>query len=450
LNANPSIPTASGPRQREAAASDPFSHLGLHRTLRRAVAAAGYGRPTPIQERAIPHVLDGRDLLGCARTGTGKTAAFALPILDHLMTGARAAGRGPSPIRALVLAPTRELAAQIGESFSLYGRDSGVRTLVVFGGVGKAPQVRALRRGVDVLVATPGRLLDLLGDGEVDLSRVATFVLDEADRMLDMGFIRDVRRIAGELPERRQTLLFSATLPDAIRDLVDRLLVEPARVAVDPVSSTNEPVAQSVYFVERSRKTALLLALLQDRDIDRALVFTRTKHGANRLAHKLERARVPSAAIHGNKSQSARERALADFKRGHTRVMIATDIAARGIDVKELSHVVNFDLPVDPESYVHRVGRTGRAGRAGIALSFCSGAERPQLAAIERLTGRDVDRRPTPEGFDPGAVEVAPAPDERRGSGARPQGRDRGAPARPRGGRPAGRRGGTQRGRRGR
>jgi len=366
---------------------DGFAVLGLGPRLCDGVRAVGYETPTPIQREAIPHLLRGADLLGCAQTGTGKTAAFALPILERL-TADRGGGR--RAIRALVLAPTRELAAQIEASFRQYGRGCGLASLVIFGGVNQNPQVRALRRGVDVLVATPGRLLDLMNQGEVSLGAVRHFVLDEADRMLDMGFIHDVRRIVRDLPRKRQTLLFSATMPREIEKLARDVLVDPVRVAVDPVSSTCEPTEQSVYFVEKSDKVDLLLQLLHDEGIaiDRALVFTRTKHGANKVAKKLDQARVRAAAIHGNKSQSARERALDGFKRGHLRVVVATDIAARGLDVKGLSHVINFDLPNEPESYVHRVGRTGRAGRSGVAFSFCSREERGYLRDIERLTKR--------------------------------------------------------------
>ncbi len=409
-----------------------FSALGLASSLNEAVRAAGYRDPTPIQTQAIPHVMRGRDLLGCARTGTGKTAAFALPILHQLLAEARETRPGP---RALVLAPTRELAAQIGADFALFARGSRLRVQVVFGGVGKRPQVDALRRGVDVLVATPGRLLDLMGDRAVDLGRVRHFVLDEADRMLDMGFIRDVQRISKAVPQRRQTLLFSATMPKEIAQLAGRLLVDPLRVAVDPVSSTVEPVSQGVYFVDTGRKGDLLLALLRDEAVERALVFTRTKHGANRVAKKLVAAGVGAGAIHGNKSQSARERVLEDFKRGRTRVVVATDIAARGIDVKGLSHVINFDVPVDAESYVHRIGRTGRAGAGGVALSLCAGEERSYLAAIERLTRRPLDRLEAP-GFAPSPERARPSgpsgaarrggdrPGESRGS-RRPQGAGR-------------------------
>jgi ATP-dependent RNA helicase RhlE len=374
-----------------------FDALGLLPELLNTVRTAGYAVPTPIQWIAIPHVLAQRDLLGCAQTGTGKTAAFALPILDRLLRGGLP--KGKRPIRALVLAPTRELAAQIAASFVQYTPRGTVRCDVIFGGVGKQRQVAALRRGLDVLVATPGRLLDLLDDGEVDLAAVETFVLDEADRMLDMGFIHDVRRIAGELPRSRQTLLFSATMPTEIRELAERVLWDPMHVAVDPIASTVEPIAQSVYFVDQPRKVSLLLELLKDPELDRALVFTRTKHGAKRVAQKLQAAGIGTAAIHGNKSQAARESALARFKRGDMRVVVATDIASRGIDVKSLSHVINFDLPNEPEVYVHRVGRTGRAGESGTALSLCAQEERGHLAAIERLTRRRLERLELPEGL---------------------------------------------------
>jgi ATP-dependent RNA helicase RhlE len=381
-----------------------FEGLELAPVLAAAVRAAGYTEPTPIQLRAIPHVLAGRDVLGCAQTGTGKTAAFALPILNALL--AEPAREGVRGVRALILAPTRELASQIAASFLKYAPRGRIRCHVVFGGVGKGPQVQALRRGLDVLVATPGRLLDLMGEGVVDLRQVETFVLDEADRMLDMGFLPDVRRIVSALPRQRQTLMFSATMPREIRALADRLLHEPVEVAVDRIASTVAPLAQYVYFVETARKTDLLLALLRGGEIDRALVFTRTKHAANRLTDKLVRARIQAEALHGNKSQAARERALANFKRGTTRVVVATDIAARGIDVKDLSHVVNFDVPNQPETYVHRVGRTGRAGAAGTAVSLCAAGERSFLASIERLTRRRLDRLEPPQGFAAGLREA--------------------------------------------
>ena len=371
-----------------------FETLDLDPELIAVLQTLGYTEPTPIQRDAIPHVLEARDLLACAQTGTGKTAAFALPILDELLR-IEPDGRR-RPIRALVLAPTRELAAQIAESFRSYTPGGRIRCEVVFGGVGKRPQVTALRRGVDVLVATPGRLLDLMGDGEVDLSQVEMFVLDEADRMLDMGFIPDVRRITKALPRERQTLLFSATQPREIREFATRLLYEPVEVAVDPISSTVEPLSQSVYFVDGSRKLGLLLTLLASDEIARALVFTRTKRRADRLARSLSREGVEAAAIHGDKSQSTRVRTLEGFKRGRTRVLVATDVAARGIHVEDIDTVINFDIPNEPETYVHRVGRTGRAGASGTALSLCGADERQQLASIERLTRRRIQKLEPP------------------------------------------------------
>jgi ATP-dependent RNA helicase RhlE len=366
----------------------------------------GYTEPTPIQREAIPHALEARDVLGCARTGTGKTAAFALPILDELLR--LEPGGHPRPIRALVLAPTRELAAQITQSFRSYTPGGRIRCEVVFGGVGKGPQVTALRRGVDVLVATPGRLLDLMGEGEVNLSHVEMFVLDEADRMLDMGFIPDVRRITKALPRDRQTLLFAATLPREIRELASRLLHEPVEVAVDPISSTVEPISQSVYFVDGARKLGLLLTLLASHQIARALVFTRTKRRADRLARSLSREGVEAAAIHGNKSQNTRIRTLEAFKRGRTRVLVATDVAARGIHVEDIDTVINFDIPTEPETYVHRVGRTGRAGASGTALSLCGGDERAQLASIERLTRRKIQKLALPPALEGAAGAPTP------------------------------------------
>jgi len=393
-----------------AQADGDFATLGLAPSL--CAGLTDYAAPTPIQTRAIPPALAGRDVLGCAQTGTGKTAAFALPIIQHL-TGERSPERRLP--RALVLAPTRELAAQIGESFRRYARGTTLRTLVVFGGVGKHPQIAALRAGVDVLVATPGRLLDLMNDRAAGLGAVRHLVLDEVDRMLDMGFIRDVRRITAAVPRERQTLLFSATLPPDIEALATSTLSNPVRVAVDPVSSTGAPIRQGVYQVANARKVGLLLALLEPAEIERALVFTRTKHGANRMARHLERAQVTVAAIHGNKSQSARERALDGFRRGTTRVVVATDVAARGLDIKGVSHVINFDMPHDPESYVHRIGRTGRAGASGIALSFCSREESSHLAAIERTTRARLDRLTTPHGLADEPPLAAPSR-----AGARP------------------------------
>ncbi len=402
-----------------------FETLDLDPELIAVLQTLGYTEPTPIQRDAIPHALEARDVLACAQTGTGKTAAFALPILDELLRIESDDRR--RPIRALVLAPTRELAAQIAESFRSYTPGGRIRCDVVFGGVGKRPQVTALRRGVDVLVATPGRLLDLMGDGEVDLSQVEMFVLAEADRMLDMGFIPDVRRITKALPRERQTLLFSATQPREIRELAIRLLYEPVEVAVDPVSSTVEPTSQSVYFVDGPRKLGLLLTLLASDEIARALVFTRTKRRADRLARSLSREGVEAAAIHGDKSQSTRVRTLEGFKRGRTRVLVATDVAARGIHVEDIDTVINFDIPNEPEMYVHRVGRTGRAGASGTALSLCGADERQQLASIERLTRRKIQKLETPtalettRGNQPAARperERRPHPGRRSGSGA--------------------------------
>jgi len=366
-----------------------FSDLNLIEPLLRAVRAEGYDTPTPIQERAIPHVLAGRDLIGCAQTGTGKTAAFALPILQRLVQNPPAHGNRRA-IRALVLSPTRELASQIGEGFSAYGRHTGLRAQVIFGGVGQQPQVDGLRKGPDILVATPGRLLDLMNQGYVKLGSLEIFVLDEADRMLDMGFIHDVRKVIAALPARRQTLLFSATMPEAIQELASQMLVNPAKVEVTPPATTVERIEQSVYFVTKPDKRLLLEHLLRDAAIRRVLVFTRTKHGANKLAEQLERGGVRAEAIHGNKSQSAREKALSSFKNGKTRVLVATDIAARGLDVDDVTHVINYELPNEPESYVHRIGRTARAGASGMAYSFCDSEERAYLHDIEKLTRQHI------------------------------------------------------------
>ncbi len=393
-----------------------FETLDLDPNLLAVLQTLGYSEPTPIQRDAIPHVLEARDVLACAQTGTGKTAAFALPILDELLRTPSTGRR--RPIRALVLAPTRELAAQIAESFRTYAPRGRIRCDVVFGGVSKRPQVTALRRGVDVLVATPGRLLDLMNDGEVDLSRVEMFVLDEADRMLDMGFIPDVRRISSALPRERQTLLFSATQPREIRELAKRLLNKPVEVAVDPVASTVAPVSQSVYFVDGPRKLSLLLTLLAGDEIARALVFTRTKRRADRLAQSLSRSGVVAAAIHGDKSQNVRVRTLEGFKRGRTRVLVATDVAARGIHVEDIDTVINFDIPTEPETYVHRVGRTGRAGASGTALSLCGPEERSQLASIERLTRRRIETLKTPASLQ-ATQAIGPAARPANGSSTR-------------------------------
>jgi ATP-dependent RNA helicase RhlE len=363
-----------------------FSTLGIAELICRALKAEGYDLPTPIQTRAIPHLLTGRDLLGIAQTGTGKTAAFALPILQRL--AANRVRPAPKSARVLVLTPTRELAAQIGDSFRTYGRHLSLKQTVVFGGVGQKPQVDALLRGLDILIATPGRLLDLLNQRHVRLDLVETFVLDEADRMLDMGFIRDVRKIVAVLPKQRQTQLFSATMPADIGRLAGEILRDPVRVEVTPSATTVERVEQRVYYVDAGQKRALLADVLKNPALARVIVFTRTKHGANRVAEQLARNGVVAEAIHGNKSQTARERALEGFRRGRARVLVATDIAARGIDIDGVTHVINFEIPNVPESYVHRIGRTARAGASGTALSFCAQDERAYLRDIERLTGR--------------------------------------------------------------
>jgi ATP-dependent RNA helicase RhlE len=367
---------------------DRFEQLDLDPALLRALRELGYERPTPIQARAIPIVLGGKDLLGCAQTGTGKTAAFALPILQRLSRSSRAnrpSGEGRRPIRALVLAPTRELASQIAAAFRDYGRHTGLRECVIFGGVNQRRQEQDLRRGADILVATPGRLLDFISQRLIVFSELEVLVLDEADRMLDMGFVRDVKRILSYLPRQRQTLFFSATMPAEIEKLASTILNTPDRVAVSPVASTAEKIAQSLYFVNRGDKGALLRHILGNGDIRRALVFTRTKRGANRVVEGLSRGSIHAEAIHGNKSQAARERALQRFKAGTIRVLVATDIAARGIDVDSISHVVNYELPEVAETYVHRIGRTARAGATGAAFSFCDATERTQLRDIERL-----------------------------------------------------------------
>lgn len=362
-----------------------FQELNLSPAVLRAVREMGYAAPTPIQAAAIGPVMAGRDLIGCAQTGTGKTAAFAIPILEGLQPRITKAHK---PIRALVLTPTRELALQIKENFDQYGTYLNIRNAVIFGGVGQRPQVEALERGVDVLIATPGRLNDLCNQGHIDLSRLEVFVLDEADRMLDMGFIHDVRKVIARLPQKRQTLLFSATMPHEITELSKTILRNPVRVEVAPQSSTVEAICQQVYRVDKGNKRELLLHLLRKGDYQSVLVFTNTKHGANRVAEWLTKAGIPAMAIHGNKSQNARVAALGSFKAGTIRVLVATDIAARGIDVNELACVVNYELPNVPETYVHRIGRTGRAGRSGIAISFCNIDEEPYLKDIEKLIGK--------------------------------------------------------------
>ena len=366
-----------------------FKELNLSAPLLRAVQEAGYETPSPIQAAAIPPVLAGRDLMGCAQTGTGKTAAFALPMLDRLTANAP---RRKGAVRALILTPTRELALQIGESFEAYGKYLKLRSTVIFGGVGQAPQVEALKKGVDILIACPGRLNDLIGQGFIDLSALEIFVLDEADRMLDMGFVHDVKKVIAKLPAQRQNLMFSATMPAEIEQLAAGILHEPAFVKVDPVSSTVDRIQQSLYYVEKGNKKLLLPWLIKNLQppVVNALVFSRTKHGADKIAKDLNKQGIPAAAIHGNKSQSARVAALEGFKAGKTKVLVATDIAARGIDISELSHVFNYDLPEVPETYVHRIGRTARAGADGTAVSFCAPEEKEYLAGIEKLNRRQI------------------------------------------------------------
>ncbi len=363
-----------------------FKELPIIEPILKALETEGYAHPTPIQEQSIPIILKSRDLLGCAQTGTGKTAAFAIPILQLLHQN-RPSGQHKRPIRTLILTPTRELAIQIAESFNAYGRHTVVRNLVIFGGVSQKSQTDGLRQGTDVLVATPGRLLDLMNQGHVSLNSIEIFVLDEADRMLDMGFIHDVKRVIAKLPAKRQTLFFSATMPPEIASLASTILTDPLKVEVTPASTTAEKVGQSMYFVNKADKKSLLVHLLQDKEIISALVFTRTKHLANRVATDLTKAGIYAEAIHGNKSQTARQNALSNFKTGRIRVLVATDIAARGIDVEELSHVINFELPNVPETYVHRIGRTGRAGKSGEAISFCEAEELPYLKDIQKLIG---------------------------------------------------------------
>lgn len=397
-----------------------FKDLGVSAPILKALDAEGYTQPTPIQVQALPIVQEGRDLIGLAQTGTGKTAAFALPILDRLMANRKHAGE--KSCRTLVLAPTRELAAQIGDSFRAYGRFLGLSTAVVFGGASMFKQKQALCRGVDILVATPGRLLDHVSQRSVRLDKVEILVLDEADHMLDMGFIHDLRRIATLLPKQRQSLFFSATMPPPIAELAAQFLNNPERVSVTPPSTTAERVEQAVIHIDQNKKQDLLHALLADKTITRALVFTRTKHGADRVVKKLESANFPAEAIHGNKSQGQRTRALDAFKKGRARLLVATEIAARGIDVDEISHVINFDLPNVPEQYVHRIGRTARAGAGGMAISFCAPDERAYLRDIERLTKQAVPlmetdlslRAPKSEGAGPRTK--APA-----GRGGQPQ-----------------------------
>ena len=421
-----------------------FTGLGLIEPLLRAVAEEGYQTATPIQAGTIPLLLQGRDVLGLAQTGTGKTAAFTLPILQRLFEAKR---RVPAKApRALILTPTRELALQINDSFKTYGRHLPIRSTVIHGGVGQSPQVAALARGTEVLVATPGRLLDLMAQNQCRLDHIELFVLDEADRMLDMGFIRDVRKVVAALPAQRQTLLFSATMPDAVADLANSILTDAERVEVTPQSTTVERIAQRVLFVERADKRRLLAELLQDTVMERTIVFARTKHGADRIAEHLKKAGVPADAIHGDKSQSARVRALEAFRNGDLKALVATDIAARGIDIDGITHVINFDLPNEPESYVHRIGRTARAGTDGSAVSFCDAEEVAYLKDIEKTI-----RQPIPADTDHAYHDAAvaalhastkkppkPAPKPQRQGQGRPQ--QQGAKAqqdgKPQGGKP--------------
>ncbi|MBA4502277.1 DEAD/DEAH box helicase [Marinobacterium marinum] len=374
-----------------------FASLGLSAPLLKAVAEQQYTTPSPIQQQAIPAVLSGQDVMAAAQTGTGKTAGFTLPILERLSQGAPAKG---NQVRALVLTPTRELAAQVAESVSVYGKHLKLKSAVVFGGVKINPQMMKLRGGVDVLVATPGRLLDLYQQNAVRFDRVETFVLDEADRMLDMGFIHDIRKIIQLLPAKRQNLMFSATFSDPIRKLAKGLIHDPVEVSVTPSNSTATTVAQLIYPVDKNRKSKLLLKLIEEQAWQQVLVFTKTKHGANRLTRTLDESGVSAAAIHGNKSQGARTKALAGFKSGEIRVLVATDIAARGLDIDQLPQVVNFELPNVAEDYVHRIGRTGRAGASGQAVSLVCADESELLAGIERLTRQTIERRIV-EGFEP-------------------------------------------------
>lgn len=366
-----------------------FKDLGIIEPILKALEEEGYTKPTPIQEEAIPHVLGGKDLLGCAQTGTGKTAAFAIPVLQNIFNTEKDS-KGKKHISGLILAPTRELAIQIGESVTSYSKHMKVNNAVIFGGVSQNPQTRAVREGVDILIATPGRLIDLINQGFIDLSMVSYLVLDEADRMLDMGMIHDVKKIISKLPKVRQNMLFSATMPNEILKLVNSILKNPVKVEVTPVSSTIDTITQGLYHVGKRNKINLLKDILKDKSITSVLVFSRTKHGANLITKELVNVGIESQAIHGNKSQNARQLALSNFKEGKIRVLVATDIAARGIDVNELSHVINYDLPEVAETYVHRIGRTGRAGQSGIALSFCDYEERDYLKSIEKLITKNI------------------------------------------------------------
>ncbi len=391
-----------------------FSQLELIEPILKAVQEEGYTTPTPIQRQSIPVVLQRKDLLGCAQTGTGKTAAFAIPILQIL---SKEKETGVRKIKALILTPTRELAIQIDESFAAYGRYTGLKHTVIFGGVSQMHQVNAIKAGVDILVATPGRLLDLISQGYIGLQHIKIFVLDEADRMLDMGFIHDVKKVIIKLPVKRQTLFFSATMPMEIQSLANVLLTDPVKVEVTPPASTVDIIQQHLFYVDKNNKPGLLLYLLKNSSIQTVLVFTRTKHGADKVVKFLHREGITAAAIHGNKSQNARQHALSNFKEGKLRVLVATDIAARGIDIDELGHVINFEIPEIPETYVHRIGRTGRAGASGIAISFCDADEKDSLKDIQKLIGKAIpvkDDHPYP-------MQVAATPAVKKGGqGGRP------------------------------
>jgi ATP-dependent RNA helicase RhlE len=421
-----------------------FEELELIAPVQRAVADEKYETPTPIQAQTVPAALEGRDVLGCAQTGTGKTAAFALPILNRL--GKRNCKATPNRPFVLVLAPTRELAIQIEESFATYGRHLRLRQALVYGGVSQGKQVRALNRGAHILVATPGRLLDLMNQGHIELDQLEAFVLDEADRMLDMGFMPDIKRIIKQLPDQRQSLFFSATMPPKIVELSGRLLRNPVSVNVTPESTSLENIEQRVLFVERGKKQALLQGILRAAGCERALVFTKTKRGANMVAERLLRSGIEATAIHGNKSQSARQKALEAFRHRRVQVLVATDVAARGIDIDGITHVINFDLPIEAEGYIHRIGRTGRAGAKGVALSFCSASERRELRAIEKLIGQKVPialeqpkhelREHKPSGQSRGRRDAALQRSDSKGSGPRPHATRRSADASGKAGKP--------------
>jgi ATP-dependent RNA helicase RhlE len=397
-----------------------FDNLNLIEPILKALKTEGYTQPTPIQEQAIPLILQRRDLLGCAQTGTGKTAAFAIPTLQILKSlNQPQLHKGPRSIKALILTPTRELAIQIEESFTAYGKHTGLKHLVIFGGVSQLAQTNALKSGIDILVATPGRLLDLMNQKFISLHDVKLFVLDEADRMLDMGFVHDVKKVITKLPPKRQSLFFSATMPPEIQKLADTILVNPAIVEVAPVSSTADTINQLIYFVEKKDKKQLLNHILQDKSILSSLVFTRTKHGADKVVKDLLRVGISAEAIHGNKSQNARQRALANFKSRTTRILVATDIAARGIDIDELTHVINYELPNVPETYVHRIGRTGRAGASGIAFSFCDDEEKEYLRDIQKLIGKQIEMEET-HPFQMRNPGISMQPDKKKTAGKKP------------------------------